>query len=196
LYLPRGTIHAAQAIGETSIHITVGVHPVTRHHLVQHLVAALQDDPELRASLPAGVDLAEPGVLAEHLRTTVALLQQRLPDVPVPRVAEAVGTDLMRRTRPEPLAPLAQLAAAATLGATTRVRLRAGTRFRVEQSADQQVRVVLLDRTVTLPASTAAAVKLALSGGDFAPGELPGLEPDEQLTFVRRLLREGLLVTA
>ena len=31
LYLPRGTIHAAQALGETSIHLTVGVHPLTRY---------------------------------------------------------------------------------------------------------------------------------------------------------------------
>src|SRR5262249_7031609 len=34
LYLPRGTIHAALAQGETSIHLTVGVHPLTRTHLV------------------------------------------------------------------------------------------------------------------------------------------------------------------
>jgi lysine-specific demethylase/histidyl-hydroxylase NO66 len=194
LYLPRGTIHAAQARGETSIHLTVGVHPVTRHHLAQHLLAALQDDSELRASLPAGVDLADPGVLAEHLRATVALLQQRLPDVAVSRVAEAVGADLMRRTRPEPIAPLTQLAASEALDTATRVRLRAGSRLRVEQGADQQLRIVLLDRTLTLPASTAQAAKIALSGDGFSPGELPGLEPDEQLTFVRRLLREGLLV--
>ena len=39
LYLPRGYLHSADALGEVSIHLTVGVHPVTRHHLVQQLVA-------------------------------------------------------------------------------------------------------------------------------------------------------------
>jgi hypothetical protein len=193
LYLPRGTIHAAQARGETSIHITVGVHPITRYHLAERLLAAMQDDAKLRMSLPAGVDLADPGVLVEHLRETVALLAERLPEVPVTRIADAVGTELMRRTRPEPVGPLAQLAAAAGLDSTTRVRLRAGTRLRVEQAAEQ-LRIVLLDRTVSLPAPNAAAVKVALSGESFTLAELPGLEPAEQLALVRRLLREGLLV--
>ena len=44
LYLPRGTIHAAEALGETSIHLTVGVHPITRYQLVQQLLDAAQDD--------------------------------------------------------------------------------------------------------------------------------------------------------
>jgi cupin superfamily protein len=193
LYLPRGTIHAAQARGDTSIHITVGVHPITRAHLVERLLAAMRDDADLRTSLPAGVDLADPGVLAEHLRETVSLLEQRLPEVPVTRVADAIGAELMRRTRPEPVGPLAQLAAAAGLDAATRVRLRAGTRLRVQPATDH-VRIVLLDRTISLPASNAAAVKVALSGEQFTPAELPGLEPNDQLTLVRRLLREGLLV--
>jgi hypothetical protein len=30
----------------------------------------------------------------------------------------------------------------------------------------------------------------------FTPAELPGLEPEEQLTLTRRLLREGVLVPA
>ena len=30
LYLPRGYMHSAQALGEISAHLTVGVHPVTR----------------------------------------------------------------------------------------------------------------------------------------------------------------------
>jgi hypothetical protein len=193
LYLPRGTIHAAEAIGETTIHITVGVHPITRYHLVRQLLDTLQDDAALRGSLPVGVDLADPGVLAGHVHETVALLRDKLPDVPVSRIAERIGVDLMRRTRPEPIGPLAQLRAAADVEPDTVVRLRTGTRLRIEHAADS-VRLVLLDRTIALPAATAEAVKTAVAGAPFRAGELPGLDPDDQLVLVRRLLREGLLV--
>ena len=195
LYLPRGTIHAAQAQGETSVHLTVGVHPITRYQLVRHLLDAAQDDPELRASLPAGVDLADPEVLAVHLAETVARLQQHVGEIGVGRIADAVAKNLMQRTRPEPIGPLAQLAAADALHSDSPLRSRAGQRVRVEESPEQ-LALVLLDRRVTLPAATGDAVKVLLSGIAVTPAELPGLGADEQLVLARRLLREGLIVPA
>jgi ribosomal protein L16 Arg81 hydroxylase len=112
LYLPRGTVHSADALGEISIHVTVGVHPLTRYELVRSLLDAVQDDPELRRSLPMGADLGDPDVLAPHLAATVDALHAALDRVSAARVAERVGTELMRRTRPKAIGPLAQLAAA------------------------------------------------------------------------------------
>ncbi|WP_375486555.1 cupin domain-containing protein [uncultured Jatrophihabitans sp.] len=195
MYLPRGTIHAAQAQGELAIHLTVGVHPLTRYDLVKRLLEAVQDDPALRASLPVGVDLADPTVLAPALEDTVAALQRALTDVPVTRVADDVGTNLMRRTRPKPLAPLAQLDLAATLTGDTRLRLREALRLRLTDDGEH-LRIVLLDRTVELPQTAADAVKTAVAGAPFVPAGLPGLDPDEQLVLARRLVREGLLVPA
>ncbi len=192
VYLPRGTIHAAQALGELSIHLTVGVHPLTRYDLVKHLLEAVQDDPALRASLPVGVDLADPTVLAPALEDTVGALQRALAAVAVTRVADALGTDLMRRTRPAALGPLAQLDLADRLTPDTALRLRDALRYRLSD-AGERLRVVLLDRTVELPAGTAEAVKIALAGASFTPAQLPGLDPDDQLTLARRLVREGLL---
>ena len=40
------------------------------------------------------------------------------------------------------------------------------------------------------------AVRVAVDGIPFTPADLPGLEPEEQLTLTRRLLREGLIVPA
>jgi lysine-specific demethylase/histidyl-hydroxylase NO66 len=193
LYLPRGTIHAAQAMGETSIHITVGVHPLTRYHLVRQLLDALQDDDRLRASLPMGVDLADPAVLADQVADTVDLLRGRLPDIAVNRVADAVGADLMRRTRPEPIGALAQLDAAAAAGPDTPVRLRRASRFRLEADA-AMLRIVLVDRSISLPVDAGDALKALLSGDTVLPRDLPGLDGDGALVLVRRLLREGLVV--
>lgn len=200
LYLPRGTIHSAQALGETSIHLTVGVHPLTRYQLVRWLLDAVQDDPELRASLPMGVDLADPDVLAPHLAATVAALQASLQQVSGSRIAEKLGSDLMQRTRPEPLGPLAQLAAVDALTSDTRLRRRGALRLRLVPgpAADSQERfkIVLIDRTIDLPADTLDAVKIVVDGHVFTPADLPGLDPEEQLTLTRRLLREGVLVPA
>jgi bifunctional lysine-specific demethylase and histidyl-hydroxylase NO66 len=196
LYLPRGTIHSAEALGDTSIHLTVGVHPLTRYQLVRFLLDAVQDDPELRASLPMGADLADPDVLAPHLAATVAALHASLERVPAARIAERLGTNLMQRTRPEPIGPLAQLAAADALTSDTPLRRRGALRLRLNTDADERVKIVLLDRTIELPPSTSDAVKLVVDGRAFTPAELPGLEPEEQLTLARRLLREGVLVPA
>jgi len=192
LYLPRGTIHSAIAQGETSIHLTVGVHPVSRYQLVRHLLDLAQDDPALRASLPMGVDASDPAVLAPLLAETVAALHARLDAIGAADVASRVGASLMRRTRPSPVGPLAQLAAADALRSDTVLRLRPGLRLRVEDGT----RLVLLDRTITLPSVAADAVKTIIGGARFTPAELPGLDAAEQLTVARRLLREAVIVPA
>ncbi len=195
LYLPRGTIHAAEALGATSIHLTVGVHPVTRYQLVRHLLDAAQDDPELRVSLPMGANLDDPAVLAPHLHATIDALRTYLETASVDDIAGRVGDRLVAQTRPEPVGPLAQLAAAAALDPASRLRLRTGLRYRVSEDAEQ-VTLTLLDGTVSLPASAAAALKTVLAGEPFRPVDLPGLGPDEQLSVAERLLRAAVVVPA
>jgi hypothetical protein len=195
LYLPRGTIHSAVAQGEMSIHLTVGMHPLTRYHLARQLVDLAQDDAELRASLPMGVDLGDPSALAAELAATLAALRDRLDAVPAADVAQRVATNLMQRTRPEPIGPLAQLAAADALTLSSPLRLRSALRARSETHGDE-IRLVLLDRTITLPVAAADAVKVVLAGGPFTADQLPGLTDDERLVVARRLVREGVLVPA
>jgi lysine-specific demethylase/histidyl-hydroxylase NO66 len=193
LYLPRGFLHSASALGETSIHLTVGVHPITRHQLVRQLVQAAKHDPALRQSLPMGVDLSDPAVLAPILAATTEALHRSIDSVPVEDVATSIAADLSDRTRPEPLAPLASLSAATSLVSTTQLILRAGLRVRLVRT-ETELRLRLIDKVVAVPIAADAALKSVLSGAPFSPGELPGLEPDEQLVIARRLLREGVVV--
>jgi hypothetical protein len=198
LYLPRGTIHAAQALGETSIHLTIGVHPLTRYQLARFLLDAAQDQPELRRSLPMGTGLTDAALLTPHLLATAAALRAALEDVPATRIAEKLETNLMQRTRPEAIGPLAQLHAADALAVDTPLRRRGSLRLRLVPPTDgeEPLKIMLLDRTIQLPASTRDAVVSALDGQVFTAALLPGLEPEEQLTLARRLLREGVLVPA
>jgi len=193
LYLPRGTIHSAQALGETSIHLTVGIHPITRYHLVRHLLEAAQHDPALRTSLPAGVDLSDPTVLAPHLAATIEALQLRLASSEVEAAASSLVDTLRRQTRPEPVSPLAQLDTAAALDHGTALRLRTGMHPQLRHGADG-ITLHLLDRTLSFAADAADAFKTVFGGDAFTPADLPGLDADEQLALAQRLLRAGVVV--
>ncbi|MFI7386174.1 cupin domain-containing protein [Streptomyces sp. NPDC049813] len=180
LYLPRGWLHAAQAQGAVSIHLTLGVHAWTRHALAEQLtraaLALLRDDPRMRGSLPLGAD--GPGddlrIVREHLAAALA---------------EADPAPLFHRTRrgqarPAPLGPLAQLAAVDHLTPDTPVRLRGALEARLE-GRRLTTRVGWLDFTEReLP-----SVARLLDGAVHSAGRLG---PD----LVDRLLRAGVLVPA
>lgn len=197
LYLPRGYLHAATAHSELSIHLTVGIHPITGFRLAEALVQALRDDPQLRRSLPVGVDLSDPDLLAEHLREVAAQLTDAAARVDDRRhaVAVAVAADLTANTRPAPLAPLAQLAAGRTLDRRTPVRQRPGLRRTIQTTAGPVV-LRALGKTISMPAVMESALLVLLDGQVHAPDDLPGLDDDERLVLVRRLLREGVVVPA
>jgi lysine-specific demethylase/histidyl-hydroxylase NO66 len=180
LYLPRGWLHAAQAQGAVSIHLTLGVHSWTRHALAEHLaqaaLAALCEDPEMRRSLPLGVDGPEGDLAAVRERLAAAVL-------------EADTTSLFNRTRrgqgrPAPLGPVAQLAAVQGLGQGSLVRLRDALEARLDGSR-LTTRVGWLD----FPGTDLPSVERLLDGGVHLASDL-GVE------LVERLLRAGVLVPA
>jgi lysine-specific demethylase/histidyl-hydroxylase NO66 len=198
LYLPRGYLHSASALGELTIHLTVGVHPITRNTLLHQLIDAAGGDIELRRSLPMGTDLSDPAVLAPHLAATAAALAEfasHLPRAQSELVATSIGSMLSAHTRPEPISPLAHGAASANLTADTPLRVRAGLRYRLTDDGEQ-VTLRIIDKTLRMPVQIGTALKLVLSGAPFTPADLPGLEPDEQLVLARRLLREAVAVPA
>jgi ribosomal protein L16 Arg81 hydroxylase len=196
LYLPRGYLHSAVARGELSIHLTVGVHPITRANIVSELLRAAKTRPQLRASLSAGADLADPDTLAPDVRATVEALVEMLQDGGddlTATVAARIGATLAADTRPEPIAPLAQAAVAGSLTPATPLRLRGGLRATLS-AADDKVTVRVMDKTVSMPGNTESAVKWVLTGTEFTPAQLPGLDATEQMALARHLLRDAIVV--
>ncbi|MET9494175.1 cupin domain-containing protein [Streptomyces sp. NPDC006552] len=180
LYLPRGWLHAAEAQGAVSIHLTLGVHTWTRHALAEQLtraaLALLRDDPQMRGSLPLGVDgpADELGIVRERL---VSALEEADPAPLFHRARRG-------QARPAPLGPLAQLAAVDHLSAASPVRLRGALAARLE-GRRLTTRVGWLDFTEPeLP-----SVRRLLDGEVHGAGRL-GIE------LVDRLLRAGVLVPA
>ncbi|MFD6415916.1 cupin domain-containing protein [Streptomyces sp. NPDC060194] len=182
LYLPRGWLHAAEAQGEVSVHLTLGVHAWTRHELAEQLartaLASLREDPRMRGSLPLGVSdgalAADVALVREHLAVALAKAD------PAPRFHRA------RRAqgRPAALGPLTQLAALRGLAPSSSVRLRAGLEPRLD-GPRLHTRVGWLD----LAPSELRAVARLLDGG-------PHTAADLGLTLTERLLRSGVAVPA
>ncbi|HEY3504387.1 MAG TPA: cupin domain-containing protein [Actinocatenispora sp.] len=195
LYLPRGWLHAATALGDVSAHLTIGVHVLTRFALVEALTALVARDPRLRGSLPLGIDAADPEQLAPHLDAVRAALADAVRDVPAEAVAGQVRDRVWSGGRPEPVRPVAGAAFARRLSVGDAVRRRTGLRHRLVEG-DEHIVLELPDRQITLPAATAAALRALLDDGVTTVGKLPGLDESDQVVLVHRLLREGVVVAA
>jgi hypothetical protein len=196
LYLPRGWLHSAEALGDVSVHLTVGIHSVTRYALVEALTALAAEEPELRASLPLGVDVSDPDQLGPDLAATVEALAGWLGKADPAAVADRVRRRVWTQTRPEPVGPLAQAAAARSVSDATAVRVRGGLRHRLRPADGGTVVLELPDRSISLPAGTADALRALLSGQVLTAAGLPGLDAADGRTLVARLLRESAVVPA
>jgi hypothetical protein len=171
----------------------VGVHPVTRQTLVTEVFAALADDVELRRSLPLGVDLSDPNVIAGEFETTIAAMRAAIDRLDCAAIARGVGRHLAADTRPAPIAPLQQFSAAATLGPASPVRLRNGLRPTL-RSEDGHFVIGLCDKDLRLPAALAEAVRAATSGRSVTADCLPGVNALEGVALLRQLLGAGIVV--
>ncbi len=201
LYLPRGWIHAAQAQRAMSLHLTIGVHPYTRRHLVEALLAEVLESRPLEDSLPMGIDVADPHDLAVPLALVRDLVADGLAAASAPLIAARMERRRAADTRPEPLRPVAQAVAAA--GAATggegqtqvAVRARPGSCLRVEESLEH-VTLVADGRRLDFAPDHAAALKAVVEGGRCVADQLPGLEPVDGRALARRLLLDGAVVPA
>nr|WP_280791115.1 cupin domain-containing protein [Blastococcus sp. CT_GayMR16] len=196
LYLPRGYLHSARALGEISAHLTVGVHSVTRWgaaesalDLVRTLAA---DDPQLRSSLPLGLDLADPDSVRDDVTAVIAGLQDWLGRVDPAQVADRLRGQTWAQVRPEPVAPLAQSSAAAALTDETVLRLRRRLRCVLRDDGDGRVTLLAGRRSHSFPGEARDAVAALLAAGELKVGDLPGLDPADRVTLARRLVTESV----
>ncbi|MEV4845886.1 cupin domain-containing protein [Micromonospora matsumotoense] len=196
LYLPRGWLHSAQAQESRSLHLTVGIRALTRYALVEELLALAAEDPRLRAGLPFGTDVADPDAIEPELTETVEALRDWLLRADPAAVAARLRDRAWPAARPAPIRPLAQAAALASLTADSRIAPRGGLRWQLATAADR-VALRLTDRTITLPAQCAPALRALLGSTGLRVGDLPGLDDDaDRMVLARRLLREAVAVPA
>jgi bifunctional lysine-specific demethylase and histidyl-hydroxylase NO66 len=195
LYLPRGFLHAATALGETTAHLTVGVHVWTRRHLLEQLLAAVGDVEDLRSSLPLGVDVTDPARLREELAGTVETLIARLPGIDVEQIAAGMVGPALAAGKAAPVGPLAQARAAELAGPRTLLRWRPALQVVVQPEAGQ-LAVRTPDGVVRLPAEARPALERLRAGDVLAVADLGAPDDESRLELARTLLRDCLVVPA
>ncbi|MFL6094937.1 MAG: cupin domain-containing protein [Blastococcus sp.] len=196
LYLPRGFIHSAKALGAISAHLTIGVHSVTRWaaaesalDLVRTLAA---EDPQLRTSFPLGLDLADPDGVRDDVAAVIAGLRDWLGRVDPAQVADRLRAQTWAQVRPEPVAPLAQSTAAAALTDDVVLQLRRRLRCVLRDGADGHVTLLAGRRSHSFPGEVRAALSALLAAGELKIGDLPGLDAADRLALARRLVTESV----
>ncbi|HEX3908944.1 MAG TPA: cupin domain-containing protein [Mycobacteriales bacterium] len=197
LYLPRGYVHAAATTDSRSLHLTVGVLAITWYDVLRDVVATAADELSFRHALPVSPHDAleqDPDQLAAVLQQAAAWLSA----LPVERARELLEARVRKAAPAEPLRLLAQAEAVAGCAPDFPVRPRRGLRWSI-QTAGERVTLQLPDCRLDLPAYTADALRRALTTPG-TPAELGaaglGLDADDAVVLVRRLLREGALVGA
>jgi ribosomal protein L16 Arg81 hydroxylase len=190
LYLPRGFLHAATALGGTSIHLTIGVHSWTRYALAEQLVdqvlRAVAADPGIRGSLRLALDLEDSADLRAETEQVRQLVAAALASADLDQVRLALRRAARDTQRAAPVRPLRQLRDATGLQPGTMINLRQHLAASLDQVGD---RTVLRSRAddLVIAEDEVAPVKSLLAAGSVRAEDL-GLE------LARRLIRAGVAV--
>jgi ribosomal protein L16 Arg81 hydroxylase len=193
LYLPRGWIHSATALGDFSIHLTIGVAAHTRSELAERMIARLAASPALRSALPMSVDRLSPERLQALVREATADLIELLGGGDFADDIAAEAADGFRSAiRPEPVHPLAVVTAVGALSADSVVCWRSGLANSITVTATHVI-IPLPGRAVRLPIEAEPAIRALAAGERLRVGDLPNLDADSALVVARRLVREAIL---
>ena len=189
LYVPRGWLHSATALGGTSIHLTMGVHVWTRRQLADDLLRAagrgLDADPAVRAALELGVDPLDPQVAAGLFTSIRAAVATALEQVTDDELADALARRVRAAQRAEPIGALRQHTASDDPDTVWRPRRHLAARWE-PGDGDGVATLVTRVARVDVPTAHRAAVTEVLAGAADAVDLDPAVR--------RSLCLAGLLV--
>jgi bifunctional lysine-specific demethylase and histidyl-hydroxylase NO66 len=190
LYLPRGYLHAATALGGVSTHLTLGIHVWTRFALVQQLMdqalRAVGDDPVIRASLPLGVDVSDPSQMRTEFDVVTAILVDAVEHADLDQMSRSLLRSARLNQRAAPVGPLKQLRDADAISVDTQIVLRRHLAASVDHSGS---RILVRSRAGDLAVAEddLGPLKALLTNGAATAGDL-GVD------LARRLLLGGLAI--
>ncbi len=191
LYLPRGFLHAAEALGGVSTHLTIGVHTWTRYgmaeQMMQQALKSVSRDAGVRGSLALGTSFVDGSDIRHDVGEVRAALIQALQQLDADTVAAALHQQARAGSRAAPVGPLKQLRDSQSLEPDSRITLRAHLEAAIEHRSG--ARTVLCSRAgdLALAEDEVAPAKLLLAAGAVSAGDL-GLE------LSRRMILAGLAV--
>jgi ribosomal protein L16 Arg81 hydroxylase len=193
LYIPRGLVHDAPSLDETSLHATVGILSYTwTDLLLEALANTVLSDAAFRHALPH--ELLRPGFDRAAARRTFRGLLARLAETADANAAlDAFIHEFIHSRRPRLYGQMAQLKELGNLTLNSVISLRPGFAYALIEEPSA-IRLQCYGNEISFPQSAMSALRYALSQQEFRVGDLPcELDDTGKLVFVRRLVREGVL---
>ena len=192
VYIPRGFVHAAECGSDSSMHVTLGIHPYTWDELLHAAIkAAVMGDDSLRLSLPIGYHKAgDTGIVS---RIEEAMRKAGDPAF-LAQVLEQYRDEVVQKAPLDITGQIPSFYQPKPLSLDDRIGARAGLYYTIRPHAES-VTLNVGTRTITFPDFFGEALKFALEKPGFAIRDLPGdLEDEEKIVFIERLMQEALIV--
>lgn len=196
LYLPKGTPHDATANESASLHLTIGVHPVTWASVAREaLNEIISRDARYREALPMGfaADQAVATSSYRHLADLMTDLAGQLPDT---GVVEAAAQQVRAITVPPLRGHLLDLESLDSLGLGSTVCQRPSLVWATRDSGEV-IELEFNGKVLGFPARIRPQLLFATQNLAFTGHDLPGgLDEPGRLALVSTLVREGFLTLA
>lgn len=196
LYLPRGYVHEAMTTESISLHLAVGVIPVTWGTMILGAIEEIiETRPQLRESLPPGFALRQDSQseLVDKLDHHIA---ETLNGINSGELLSSAIDSVMLASRSPLGGHLLDLQNLDTLAVDTTMRRRPGIQWRLLDEGDS-LSLRFSGKAIDFPLIMSDAVRVICSASDFRAQELPGvLDEGQRLSLVRRLVQEGFVTFA
>ena len=193
LYLPRGFLHAAEALGGVTTHLTIGVHVWTRYGLAEQMVhealRAVAADPAVRRSLALGTSFDDGSGIRSDVVAVRAALTEAIARLDPDVIAHALHEQARKTSRAAPVGPLKQLRDSAQITPDTRIALRAHLEASLDHLSGGQVVVRSRAGDFAVVEDEVAPTKMLLATGELSVGDL-GVD------LARRMILAGVAVVA
>lgn len=188
LYIPRGTIHRAIASAEASLHLTVGIRPLTWHALI---ATRLNDYMVEQAAFSAAITPRSQD--ADELMATAQQLHSLVVGLATPANFALWAREMARlAVHPRMDGRLRDLVGIEYLTGSE-VLYRRELPVRLEESGGRAT-LTFLDRRVSFPDYVTRTLEFILAARRFRLEDLPEeIDFEGRLNLVRTLVQEGLL---
>jgi ribosomal protein L16 Arg81 hydroxylase len=194
MYLPRGYPHDAVSVDVASLHLTVGMIPVTWASVILGAVRTVIDNNSMfRRSLPPGF-ASDPNLQAEIAARMPELMIDVLKGIDVNHAIDEARVTALLGRQPSLAGHLIDLELLPRLASDTLVQRRKDVEVSVITS-DESISVAFHGKKIDFPPYVGSEIQFIVDTEDFRPCELPGdLDRESRLVLVSRLLTEGLLM--
>lgn len=193
IYLPRGYVHEALTSECSSLHLTLGVHPVRISDLITSAInLASKDCVSLRKSLPIGFfnKKEKIEILTHHFKE---LLEQISDDIQIEDVIDDIADDFLAKLEPLPDGHFAQIDCLENIDINSILKKRKGTICYIAKQANS-VTIYFPGNHVSAPSFIEPALEFIAETEEFCINSIPGnMSAESKLVLARRLVKEGLL---